>query len=471
MRFFTKLFLCTIVLMTMALSLAEYYTVSLSLESAVGHQVENGLEQHQLITYAIRSGMFNASMEDDLQEETVKDIVIQTSEAMSVQLQVYNLETKEIIYSNSYFGNQDVFSNTNIELTEGYITYELLEQEQMCFLCVKSSFLQSGYTLELLTIWNVTKIFEETSMLQIQYQKIFFVVMFVAALLMFVFSWILTRPIKRLTEASEKFAKGEYSCRIDTVTKDEIGDLAKTYNQMADALEEKIHALEFTVQKQEDFVANFAHELKTPMTSIIGYADILYQKELSFLEVQKAAGYIVNEGMRLEALSFKLLQMITLEKMDFLLEETDMHLFFQDIESSISVTAQNRNILLKFSCEKAFVRLEYDLFKTMILNLLDNALKSGADKVELKGIQSKNQYIISIKDNGRGIPKNQLERIKEPFYMVDKSRARKENGAGLGLALCEKIAILHNTKCVYESKEHIGTTVTVHLNICDEEIM
>ena len=220
MRFFTKLFLCTIVLMTMALSLAEYYTVSLSLESAVGHQVENGLEQHQLITYAIRSGMFNASMEDDLQEETVKDIVIQTSEAMSVQLQVYNLETKEIIYSNSYFGNQDVFSNTNIELTEGYITYELLEQEQMCFLCVKSSFLQSGYTLELLTIWNVTKIFEETSMLQIQYQKIFFVVMFVAALLMFVFSWILTRPIKRLTEASEKFAKGEYSCRIDTVTKE-----------------------------------------------------------------------------------------------------------------------------------------------------------------------------------------------------------------------------------------------------------
>ena len=90
---------------------------------------------------------------------------------------------------------------------------------------------------------------------------------------------------------------------------------------MADSITEKMDALELAVRQREDFVASFAHEIKTPMTSIIGYADMLYQKEMKPQEVQEAAGYILNEGMRMEALSFKLLELITLERQEFLLEE------------------------------------------------------------------------------------------------------------------------------------------------------
>jgi signal transduction histidine kinase len=232
---------------------------------------------------------------------------------------------------------------------------------------------------------------------------------------------------------------------------------------MADTIQEKIRELEDAAQRQEDFTANFAHELKTPMTSIIGYADTLYQKDLSPEQVHQAAGYIMNEGMRLEALSFKLLELITLNRDTFTLEETQMELLFQDIRETITPTAEKRGVVLSCTWEDGWVRLEYDLFKTLLLNLLDNGLKSGGTEVKLEGRVEGDQYLISVTDNGRGIPADELERITEAFYMVDKSRSRREHGAGLGLALAEKIARIHGSHLHYESELYEGTCVTLRL--------
>ena len=121
-------------------------------------------------------------------------------------------------------------------------------------------------------------------------------------------------------------------------------------------------------KKQEDFTANFAHELKTPMTSIIGYADTLYQKKMSEDEVHSAAGVILNEGMRLEALSFKLLELITLDKNDFRLEETRVSEIIADCVETAHEAARKHNTEIVYSADEAWVWLEYDLFKTMLLN-------------------------------------------------------------------------------------------------------
>lgn len=238
---------------------------------------------------------------------------------------------------------------------------------------------------------------------------------------------------------------------------------------MADTIQEKISALELTVQQREDFVASFAHELKTPMTSIIGYADTLYQKELPPEQVQEAAGYILNEGLRLEALSFKLMELITLEHQEFLLEEMDVVPFFEDIRDSIQPLAQKRQVAVEFHCQPGYVRMEYDLCKTMVLNLLDNALKSGGTLVTVTGQPRGKRYRIEVEDNGRGIPEGELKRITEAFYMVDKSRSRKEHGAGLGLALCQRIAAIHHTRLEFDSIEGVGTTVEFALPLCGGE--
>jgi signal transduction histidine kinase len=292
------------------------------------------------------------------------------------------------------------------------------------------------------------------------------------SLAMLVLAWLLTQPIKRLDRASRAFAEGNYDKRLATRSRDEIGDLTRTYNWMADNIEDKIEALELAVRQREDFVANFAHELKTPMTSIIGYADTLYQKQLTPQQVHEAAGYIVNEGMRLEALSFKLMELITMERQNFLLEEMEMKELFQDVRETVLPLAQKRGIELSVHAAEGYARIEYDLFKTLLLNLLDNALKSGGSRVQMNGWVEGERYYIAVMDNGRGIPVDQLDRITEAFYMVDKSRSRKEHGAGLGLALCAKIAAIHGTKLDYASEEGQGTSVELALPLCpamDEE--
>lgn len=113
--------------------------------------------------------------------------------------------------------------------------------------------------------------------------------------------------------------------------------------------------------------------------------------------------------------------------------------------------------------------MELDLFKTLMLNLLDNAMKSGGKKVTLAGKCQKGFYHVTITDNGRGIPPNELERITEAFYMVDKSRSRKEHGAGLGLALAKRIAELHHTSLNYESEMGVGTSVTLALKLEEQD--
>jgi signal transduction histidine kinase len=385
-----------------------------------------------------------------LSQNGLQDLAKQTGEELSVALELEELSLSE-----------EAQASTDL-------TYSVRQEGEREDLVVVSCFAQSGYVLRLTTTRDISYVFQESQALERSCAKVFLLAAGAGALLTLLLSWLLTRPIKRLEETSQAFAQGDYSARRTPTSRDEIGDLTVTFNQMADTIQEKIAALERTVEQREDFVANFAHELKTPMTSIIGYADTLYQRKLPADQVQEAAGYILNEGLRLEALSFKLMELITMEKQSFLLEEMELTPFFQDMQESIRTLAAQRGVEVRFQWEEGYVRMEYDLFKTMLLNLLDNGLKSGGTQVTVTGSHREHGYVLIVADNGRGIPAGELKRITEAFYMVDKSRSRKEHGAGLGLALCQRIAAIHGAALTFESQEGVGTTVTVWLPL-DEE--
>ena len=115
--------------------------------------------------------------------------------------------------------------------------------------------------------------------------------------------------------------------------------------------------------------------------------------------------------------------------------------------------------------EPGEINVEPDLFKTLMINLVDNARKASKknDIIELYGKAEEGGYALYVKDHGRGMKKEELSKITEPFYMIDKSRSRAQNGAGLGLALCQRIAELHNTKLEYDSVPGSGTTVRIFL--------
>ena len=218
-------------------------------------------------------------------------------------------------------------------------------------------------------------------------------------------------------------------------------------------------------ERREEFIASFAHELKTPLTAIIGYADMLRSREMTPKNRFTAAGYIFSEGKRLESLSLKLMELIVYGKQGVERRRFDAPYFIREVAAVAVPSLANDGMTLDMRWEPGEVWIEPDLFKTLMINLIDNARKASrrGQTVELFGKNEQEGYAFYVRDHGRGMKREDLTRITEPFYMIDKSRSRAQNGAGLGLALCQRIAELHGTELEFDSEPGKGTTVRVLL--------
>lgn len=463
MRFFRKLFTSILILLTLAVVATEYYIVAHNMNSNMDKQVEYSLKQHQLVRFAVQSDYLSSVNTVGARYMELADIMQNTVNSMDVAVAIHNADDEELIFSNLPF---DINS---LDPVEGKITYRIRKANDSRFLIVMSEYSIGPNKVIMSTAANVDNVYNEADSIVRQCSWILISILGAGVLFAFAIASFVSRPVKQLTDVGNSFAQGDYTARATLFPKDEIGDLAQVFNNMADSIEEKIDQLELAVKQREDFTAAFAHELKTPMTSIIGYADTLYQKDLTVQEARDAAGFILNEGMRLEALSFKLLELITLNNDNFMLEEIRMTDFFKDIEDTLCPVAKKRGIRLRIEIDEAYCRIEYDLFKTMILNLADNAMKSGTDEVAILAHNFKDEYLIAIVDRGRGIPQEELKRVTEAFYMVDKARSRKEHGAGLGLALCSKIAAIHSANLDIRSREGAGTAIRLKLQVVPDQ--
>lgn len=269
--------------------------------------------------------------------------------------------------------------------------------------------------------------------------------------------------MRQLSRIARSFAKGNMQARAVVKNKDEVGVLAQDFNDMAEKLSDRMFSLEDQAKRQEEFTSAFAHELKTPLTSIIGYADMIRSMNLTEEERIKAAGYIYSQGKRLEALSLKLLELMVMKKQDFEFVSMDAHYFIQTVFDLAEVGVLEKNLVLKMKSESGKIYGEKDLLISLFANLIDNSKKASqeGDVIWIEGKNGRKGYEISVRDEGRGIPQEELSKITDAFYMVDKSRSRKEGGAGLGMTLCNRIVDLHGAEWKIESELNKGTSVTV----------
>ena len=262
---------------------------------------------------------------------------------------------------------------------------------------------------------------------------------------MLILSYFNTRSIRTLNRATHRIAAGQYQQRAEVESLDEIGDLALSFNAMAGAIQQKVGDLEGYAKQQKDFVASFSHELKTPMTSIIGYADMLRSHEMDPEDAFMAANFIYSEGKRLEAMSLKLMDLVVLDKNDFTLVRGYSRRIMGHVVAVVTPMLEKNGLTLSTGIEQQLILYEKDLLLTMLTNLIDNARKASEPGkiIFLSGKKQQNRYRITVRDQGIGIPEEDLKRITEAFFMVDKSRARAQHGAGLGLAIINRIAQLH----------------------------
>ena len=258
---------------------------------------------------------------------------------------------------------------------------------------------------------------------------------------------------------------GKLDARVQRMPKDEIGALGSELNRMADRLSENITELQDTMERQEQFMGSFAHELKTPMTSIIGYADLLRSQSLDASESQEAAQYIFSEGKRLESLSLKLLDLLLLKHRELTLSPVEIGDVISALVTHLRSIYQARGITLQCRCGPGVCRAEPDLFRSVIVNLLDNARKALPEggNIYVLGQSLGGTYQIRVLDNGQGMPEEAIRHLTEAFYRVDKSRSRAQGGVGLGLTLCSRILELHEGTISFSSREGQGTCVTLCL--------
>lgn len=320
-----------------------------------------------------------------------------------------------------------------------------------------ASSLQGG--LQLATAYDLTDLYRGRDAALRRFLLLEAAVLAAGATVTAVFARRMTRPLRTLTTASAEIADGDYARRTGLHTGDEIETLSSSFDKMADAVQEKITALQADVRQREDFMGAFAHELKTPMTSIIGYADMLRTIQASPAEQYEGAGAIYHEGRRLEALSGKLLALLGLGEETITLQPTALAALWPRLQAACP------GVPLQLPACDAAVQADADLLLDLLCNLVGNAVKASepGQPVEVRAADNGDTVTLTVADHGCGIPQSEISRVTEPFYMVDKSRARKQGGSGLGLALCKRIAEVHGSDLHIESTPGEGTRVSVIL--------
>ena len=317
--------------------------------------------------------------------------------------------------------------------------------------------------LQLVVLYDISSVYTARDEQTRTYHQVLIVLLVFGGVTAWLSAFYMTTPLVKVSKTARALSSGNYEARVNPKTHDEIGQLGSDFDNMADKLSENINELKLAMEHQEMFMGSFAHELKTPMTSIIGYADLLRSDSLSHEESQEAANYIFSEGKRLEALSFKLLDLLMMRNQNLNMVPTDMKHMVENLTFHLQPVYKKKNIALQCRCEPGICMAEPDLFGSVIANLVDNSRKAmdNGGNIMILGDSVNGFYRIRVIDNGRGMPEEAIRHITEAFYRVDKSRSRAQGGAGLGLTLCKEIIQLHNGKISFASREGNGTCVTV----------
>ncbi|GAA0772505.1 HAMP domain-containing sensor histidine kinase [Clostridium subterminale] len=471
MRLWQKIFLYTLALVILAISITSSLLLSNNHKLIIEREEKSALSEHEYLVSDIKGNVVYNRLKKSitfLSEEDVLNIIRNIFNNKDVKssniLSIYK-DGVRIFENNSlpFEIEEDVFEA--IDKSKNHYL-EIVDYKEASYMLIASQTNIEGKVYEIITTYDVTPIYvlyEE----QINFIKSVSTLcgVIIAGVLIIIVRFLFS-PLEKVNEGTRFIAEGNYNKRVEIKGNDEITELSMNMNIMAEAIEKNVEELEQVAEDRRIFIANLAHEMKTPLTSILGFADILRIKRVvNDAERQEYAGIIVEEAKRLKVLSGKLMELITVGNTDLDMEEVNIKNLADDIELSLTPILENRELNLKVEIEDIWLTIDKELFKSLVYNLIDNAIKASTvgQTISLIGKSNEEHVLIKVVDEGIGIPEDEIDHIIKPFYMVDKIRTRKNGGAGLGLALCVEIARLHNGTINIESEAGRGTCVCIDI--------
>lgn len=360
------------------------------------------------------------------------------------------------------FTNLDQSYQNFIHSSDKSIYYiQPIEDKYTLFATTKLYVLDQIYDLTL--CYDISSCYLERNR-QIQNFIVISIFLFILAyIIVRIISNYMTKSIKKLNFTSQRIAMGYYEERTKIESDDEIGELSRSFDQMATINEKTIHQLQENASQKEEFMGHFSHEIKTPMTAILGFADLLRSQDCDEETKQKAANYIYTEAERLENLSYALMDLLSISEQNIELEYISLQYIFKQLKKYY----KNNNKIV-FDEVDISVKAHKDLLFVLLRNLIDNSLKANATTISIQVKKQKHCITISVVDDGLGMNDAEIQKITEPFYMIDKSRSRSLGGAGLGLAIVKRICDVHHTTLSITSKVNQGTTISFYLEVSYE---
>jgi len=269
------------------------------------------------------------------------------------------------------------------------------------------------------------------------------------------------KPVEQIAQTAQEIEEHDLSRRIEVHTRDELGGLAATLNQM-------IERLERAFKRQRQFTADASHELRTPLAAIQAESTLTLQKEREKGDYKKSLELISQDAAYMSGTIDKLLALARADagKEQLSFEQIDLSEFLSGLAPDVEILCREKGLQFQLDqMENLIVRGDRVGLRVLFSNLIDNAIRytTGGGTVAVSLAKEGHLAIVNLRDTGVGIPPEDMPHIFERFYRVDKAHSRSEGGSGLGLAICQHIAEVHGGKIEVESRVGKGSAFSVFL--------
>lgn len=406
MKFRYKVLIINLILLSVSLGLVGYLMIHKNFELAKETQISNAVIQNNLVQSSVEYEVLQALNREESVKGALPDIGAQVSSGMRAENVTFFIYYGDKLVYNETEENANLKKVWEAQQEDGNKNYAIFEEDGHYYIYVTAASKVGDENLCMISRSDVSDAYALRDQKIRYFRLILFVCLMIESLLIYVISRYLTRPLEQLNRVAEEITDGSYETRITVKSQDEVGLLALSY--------------------------------------------------------------IFSEGRRLERMSGKLFDLIYLREHEMEKEAVQAENVSSEVLKVVTPSFAAKGLVLKENIEPAVLYGNKELLVTALVNLLDNARKASKEHgvIEFSGkrIQEEENpfyYELSVKDYGIGMTKEETERICDEFYMADKSRARQEGGAGIGMSLVALILEHHQAELIVESAPKKGTKMRI----------
>ncbi|MGN0497579.1 MAG: sensor histidine kinase [Acutalibacteraceae bacterium] len=461
MKLWQKIFLGTLIIFIAVFDIGAFMLTSFAYDYSRERETEIAVREQSVILSSFTSSLLRAENFDpeiSMNKTRLPEIMSSLSNYYQKQgVELALLLNSEIIYSDLIYVDKEwvEFSDSNSKI----ISETKIDDKRI--LVVSSQV--SDYTeLNFVYCRDISAIDEFCSDISEFFVMLNIIIIPVTCILIFLILKYITKPIALLNTMAAEIADGSYDKRVEIKRSDELGQLAESFNRMADSIEETMFSLKKSAEDKQQFIDDLAHEMKTPMTSVIGYSEYLKNANGSKENQIIALEHLSASMLRLKNLSEELMKLTLLREEITELKQIEVDRLLNALEVTMKPSLDTRNIKLLTEATLEYIFGDEVLLLSVLTNLVENAARASksGDCVTVRAYESESA-IIEVEDKGIGMEQEEIEKITAPFYRIDKSRSREFGGVGLGMSIVSRIAALHNARLEIKSEKGAGTVVRI----------